>query len=97
MEKYRVAGEFADGAKLRREEEIEFSGAKIICYVVSVPEKWPGPYTWWIDKASHRIMREDTGDGSTVYTTVKLGGPLPDGLFKFEPPPGAKKIDLNQR
>lgn len=97
MEKYRVASDFADGAKLLREEEIESSGAKISCYVVSVPEKGPGPYTWWIDKATNRILREVTDEGSTVYTTIKLGERLPDDLFKFVPPPGAYKIELNQR
>jgi len=96
MEKYRVAANFIDGAKLLREEEMELAGVKVSCYVVSVPQKWPGPYTWWIDKTSHRILREVTGSESTVYTTIKLGEPLPDSLFRFEPPPGAQKLTLDQ-
>jgi outer membrane lipoprotein-sorting protein len=31
-----------------------------------------------------------------VFTTIKLHEPLPDDLFKFEPPPGARKRE-NQR
>jgi len=95
MEKYRIAADFTDGAKFLREDEIEVAGAKVGCYVVSIPEKEPGPYTWWIDKKSNRVLREATAAGGTVYTTIKLGEPLPDNLFKFEPPPGARKIDLN--
>ena len=95
MEKYRVAADFVDGAKVLREDEIEVAGARVGCYVVSVPEKRPGPYTWWVDKMSHRIMREVTADGSTIYTTIRLGQALPDNLFKFELPPGARKIGRN--
>jgi outer membrane lipoprotein-sorting protein len=93
LEKYRAAADFIDGAKFLREDEIETSGAKLSCYVVSVPEKWPGPYTWWVDKETHRIVREDKSDGSTAYTTIRLGERLPDTLFKFEPPPGARRLE----
>jgi outer membrane lipoprotein-sorting protein len=95
MQKYRVAADFIVGATFLRDDEIELAGAKVSCYVVSVPEEWPGPYTWWIDKETHRILREDKSDGSTVYTTIRLGEPLPDSLFRFEPPPGARRLDLN--
>jgi outer membrane lipoprotein-sorting protein len=94
MRKYRVAGDFSSGAKFLREDELAFDGAKVSCYVLSVPEKWPGPYTWWIEKTSYHILREVTDDGTTDYTTIKLG-PLPDSLFKFEPPPGAQKVVMN--
>ena len=96
MEKYRVAADFADAAKFLREDEIEVAGAKVGCYVVSVPEKWPGPYTWWFDKERYHIVREVTADGSTVYTAIKLGEPLPDRLFQFKPPPGARKVVLQR-
>jgi len=92
MQKYRAAADFIDGAKLVRQEEIEFAGEKVGCYVVSVPQKWPGPYTWWIDKRNAHVLREATSDGATDYTMIKLGDPLPDSLFQFRPPPGAKKI-----
>jgi outer membrane lipoprotein-sorting protein len=94
MRKYRVAKDFIGGARFLREDEIEFDGAKVSCYVLSIPEKSPGPYTWWVEKTSYRVLREVTDDGSTDYTTIKLGS-APDSLFRFEPPPGARKVVLN--
>ena len=96
MLKYRVAADFIEGAELIREEEIQAGAANVACYVVSVPEKPPGPYTWWVDQKSHRVLREVTSEGTTEYTTIELGEELPDSLFKFEPPPGARKIDTNR-
>jgi outer membrane lipoprotein-sorting protein len=93
LQKYRVAADFIDGAKLLNEEDIQIGTSKLACYVVSVPERWPGPYKWWVDKKTHRVLREDTSDGTTVYTTIRLGERLPDSLFKFEPSPGARKLD----
>jgi outer membrane lipoprotein-sorting protein len=93
LQKYRVAADFIDGARLLNEEDIEIGTSKRACYVVSVPERWPGPYKWWVDKKTHRVLREDTSDGTTVYTTIRLGARLPDNLFKFEPPPGARRLD----
>jgi len=95
MRRYRVAADFVQGARFLNEEGIQVGSAKVDCYVVSVPERWPGPYTWWIDKKSHRVLREVTSDQTTVYTVIKLGEPLPDSLFKFEPPPGARRLELN--
>jgi outer membrane lipoprotein-sorting protein len=95
MEKYRDAADYAAGAKLIREEGIEFAGVKVSCYVVSVPEKAQRPFTWWVDKLSYRILREVSASETTVYTTVKLGEPLPENVFQFEPPPGARQIDVN--
>jgi outer membrane lipoprotein-sorting protein len=88
MSWYRGAGDAADGAKFLREEAIEIAGAKIDCYVVSAKDR-----TWWVNKTTSRVVREDHGRTSVVFTTIKLGEPLPDSLFKFEPPPGAKKIE----
>jgi outer membrane lipoprotein-sorting protein len=93
MEKYRAAADFADGAKFLREEQVERAGVKVSCYVVSVPEKWPGPYTWWVDKTNYHVLREETAEGSAVYTTIKLNDTLPASLFRFEPPPGARKMN----
>jgi outer membrane lipoprotein-sorting protein len=92
MWRYRGAADFAGGAKLLRQEEIEFAGAKIDCYVISVSVNGGGVLiTWWIEKKRSRIVREETAASRAVFTTIKLGESLPDDLFKFEPPPGAKK------
>lgn len=68
--------------------------ARTACYVVSVSTASGGSaYTWWIDKLRYRILREDHGTSSTIYTTVKLDEPLPPELFTFVPPAGARKIE----
>jgi outer membrane lipoprotein-sorting protein len=96
MWRYRGAAGFSD-ARFLRDETLEFAGAKVDCYVVTVAQKSGGyAYTWWVDKQDSRILREDNAESSTVYTTVNLDKPLPDELFKFEPPPGARKVE-NQR
>jgi outer membrane lipoprotein-sorting protein len=84
----RSAEDFSDEATFLREEAMEVGGAKIECYVVSMTDG-----TWWIDKKSNRIVRQDHDETSTVFTTIKLGEPLPDSLFKFVPPAGAKQIE----
>jgi len=90
MWRYRSASDFIAGAKILRDEAIELAGGKVDCYVVTVSTKM-GPYTWWVDKQNFYVLREDSTGSSSVFTTVKLNGPLPDDLFKFQPPPGARK------
>ena len=94
--RYRSASDFVGGARILRNEAIEFGGAPVDCYVLTVSVKVSeytkmGEYTWWVDKLSFRILREDNARSSSVFTTVKLSGPLPDDLFKFQPPPGARR------
>jgi outer membrane lipoprotein-sorting protein len=93
MGRYRGAADHTDAAKFLREETIEAAGAKLACYVVTVFSSGSrSAYTWWVDKARYRIVREDHDGTSAVYTTLKLNEPLPDELFTFKPPPGARKI-----
>jgi outer membrane lipoprotein-sorting protein len=77
------------GARLLREEEIELAGVKAGCYVLSVTAG-----TWWVENTSYRVLRSEDQRGSDVtFTTVKLNEPLPDDLFEFTPPTGAKKVE----
>lgn len=99
MWRYRGAADFAATAKFLREETIEIAGAKVPCYVVAVsPVRGQEVYTWWIDRKLSHIVREDHGGGkdgsSTVYTLVQLDSPPAADLFKFVPPPGARKIEV---
>ena len=95
--RYRGATGFAEGAKFLRDEAIEFGGAKVDCYVVTVSQKkGENTYTWWVDKLHSRILREDSAKSSSVFTTIKLNEPLSDDLFKFEPPPGARKAECQR-
>ena len=89
MARFREAADHAGESSLLREEELEAGGRKIMCYVLYVARRG-GHDTWWVDK-SYRVVREDGDGASTVYTTIKIGEPLSEKLFKFEPPSGAKR------
>jgi outer membrane lipoprotein-sorting protein len=97
MRPIRRAVNFINGAKLLREETIELAGAKMNCYVVSIPQKGEvSTNTWWVDKQTYRVMRMDDDKSSNVFTVLKLNEPLPDELFTFTPPPGARKLETNR-
>lgn len=97
MWRYRGVADVAAKAAFVREDTVTFAGAKVTCYVVVVPpqERLPAQ-TWWIDKISYHVIRMDDKDSSTVFTTVKLNEALPDELFKFTPPAGAVKMELDR-
>jgi outer membrane lipoprotein-sorting protein len=89
---------FAKDAKLLREETIEVAGVQVNCFVVTVPySQAPRGASrtgvLWVDKKAYRVMREDSGDTSMVFTSIKLDENLPDDLFKFVPPLGANKVE----
>ena len=89
--RFRSATYLAPVSKFLREETLEFNGAKINCYLISVNGR-----TWWIDSKSYRVVREDWEEGTNIvayYETIKLGEPIADKVFKFVPPQGAKKVD----
>jgi outer membrane lipoprotein-sorting protein len=95
MWRYRAAADFPDQAKFLRDESIGIAGNKIDCYVVTVSPQRRGPsYTWWIDKTRNVVRREDNANSSTIFTSIKLNEPIRDELFKFEPPPGAQKVQM---
>jgi len=91
LSRYSGIADVADQVKFVREEALSFGASKADCYVVLVPKRGNlAAETWWIDKASYHVVRIDNDESSIVFTTVKLNEPLPDNLFKFTPPPGAK-------
>jgi len=96
MSRYRHADANQESGYLR-DEALEYAGARTDCYVVSVAMVKGSPvHTWWIEKKSYRILRDDDAEASVVFSTIKLGEPLPDDLFKFVPPAGAQKIEFQQ-
>ena len=97
MWRYRGAAALTGGSKFLREDAIEVAGAKVACYVVTVSPERPGSaYTWWVDKKRYRILREDHAGSSVVFTLIKLDEPLPDELFQFKPPSGAREIKMQR-
>jgi outer membrane lipoprotein-sorting protein len=90
----RMANQAKNG-KLLREESIVVGGSSASCYVIQGQiDGHDG--TLWVDKNRFVILRADTAEGKMVFTTIKLNEPLPDDLFKFTPPPGAKKVEIPQ-
>jgi outer membrane lipoprotein-sorting protein len=97
MMRYRRATDFIAGARFLPEQAIDLAGRKVDCYVLAIPEEGETPAaTWWIDKQRHRIVREDHSASSFVFTTIKFNEPLPDDLFTFKPPPGARELETNR-
>jgi|SRR5579872_7591908 len=97
MWRYRGAADHTSEARLLREEALEIAGVKVACYVMTVsPESRGSAYTWWIDKKSYRILREDSANSSAVFTVIKFDEPIDGDLFKFTPPAGAQKMDMHQ-
>ncbi len=94
VSRYRSAADLVPGASFLREEGIDFGGAKVDCYVISVSLRGAA-HTWWVDSKRYLILREYDAGSSSVFTTIKLGEPLPDELFKFEIPAGALKLDIH--
>jgi outer membrane lipoprotein-sorting protein len=91
--RFRHAADFASGSRFLREETIDAGGSKVDCYVLSVPDKsYPSDFTWWIDSKRFLVLRLDNAQESSVMTNVRLGDPIPDNLFRFQPPPGAANI-----
>jgi outer membrane lipoprotein-sorting protein len=82
-------GEMMKGAALVREENLSVNGARASCYVFETRSG-----TFWVDKSRYVILQAQTGEARIVFTSVKLNESLPDDLFKFEPPPGAKRVEV---
>ena len=88
--------ESSKDAKLLREDALQIEGNKAACYVVSFTDKENrGSVTVWIDEKNFHLLRLETPEGTATYSVDKLDEPLSDDLFKFTPPAGAKKIELN--
>jgi outer membrane lipoprotein-sorting protein len=96
MSRYRHA-DSNQQSKYLRDEAIEYSGKNTECYVVSIAEDRGAPeHTWWIDKKTYRILRDDDAEASVIFIKVALGEPVSGDLFKFVPPPGAQEIKSGQ-
>jgi outer membrane lipoprotein-sorting protein len=91
---FRHAADLADGAKLIREDVLKSGGDDINCYVLSVAISKDGPATnWWIEKTGNHVVRIDSKTGYSVFT-IRLNQHLPDDLFTFTPPSGARKEEI---
>ena len=95
---YRFGSAGGSDAKLLREESIEIGNTKANCYVIQFPGRPPSVFTWWVDKRRFLVLRDDQAGGpdpsfvgsSTLWIRTQTSG-VPDDLFLFTPPPGAKE------
>ena len=85
---FRKAADSAARAKLLRTETLRPAGVE--CYVVEIPDP---KMTLWIDTTKFRILRMESAGERFNFTTVSLNEPLPDGVFTFVPPAGARLVD----
>jgi outer membrane lipoprotein-sorting protein len=72
-------------------------------YVIELHAPLPGfrdTYTWWVDRKRYVVVREDTQPASNrrpvssvVYSLASIDEPIPQELFHFSPPAGAKQVE----
>ena len=96
---YRLGSADESGARLLREESIEVGNTKADCYVIQFqsPDRPRFVSTWWVDKRRFLVLRDDQEGGPaplvrsrTIWIRTQVDG-VPDDLFRFTPPPGAKE------
>ena len=89
LEDFRNSEDHANGARFVREDVLQFGGARTDCYVLSIVVDRI-PLTWWVDKTTSYVLRVENDAGDT-FLTFRSNEPLPEALFKFVPPPNARK------
>ena len=97
---YRFGPAGESDARLLREESIEIGNTKADCYVIQFQSvrRPRSVTTWWIDKRRYLVLRDDQAGGpdpsfvgsSTIWIRTQVNA-VPDDLFIFTPPPGAKE------
>lgn len=103
LTRYARFAKAADHARVLRKENVQSGGQSVACTVVEIEAPLPGyrdTYTWWVDEKTHLVLREDTRPASsrrplssTIYTEAAIGEPIPEQMFHFTPPPGARLVD----
>jgi outer membrane lipoprotein-sorting protein len=91
----------SQGAKSKVVREEKIGDAE--CYVIEMHDETTPPEgaLLWIDEKRMVILRGEqslktaglTQTTRADYTTAKIDEPLPEGLFTFKPPQGAKQVD----
>lgn len=103
LTRYVQFGKAADHARVLRRENLQVGVQSVLCTVIEIQAPLPGyrdTYTWWVDERRHLVLREDTKPAtprrpvsSTIYTEAAIGDPIPEEIFHFMPPPGARLVD----
>ena len=96
----------AANVTLVREESLTLDGNNMDCFVISLTlPNHPESRMLWIEKGRFLIRRirseqpasqETLGRGISItsdFPVVNIGGPLPESMFVFSPPPFAVEVD----
>ncbi len=99
LRRYAELAKASDRARFLRQESL----GGIQCYVIELRAPRPGyrdTYTWWVDPRRSLVLREDTVPesprrprSSVVYSLASVDEALPDELFHFSPPAGARQVN----
>jgi len=94
-------------ARIVREEGCTSNGVHSECYVLEInaettsPQTVTGVYTLWVDKRRYLVLRDDfslvdkvagTYTNSILYDIARINVEIPERLFSFSPPQGAKEV-----
>jgi outer membrane lipoprotein-sorting protein len=92
-----------DHATLIRQEAMQTAAGRVDCYVIQLKAPLPGfrdDYTWWVDQKRFVVLRDDTQPASarwrpssSVFSVTSINEPLPEGIFQFMPPAGARLVE----
>jgi outer membrane lipoprotein-sorting protein len=88
---YRHASDVWRGARYLRQESVSVDGSKADCVVIEADAS-QGDTTLWIDQKNYHVLRLDIASSSLVFNSVKLNAPIAAEVFKFVPPPDARKL-----
>jgi len=93
----------AEHAELLREEIVKSGDEAVTCWVLALKDyPWPkASSTLWVDQKRYVVLREEdsspNGPGKDVSTTdftlASVNEPLPDSLFVFSRPAGAREAN----
>ena len=104
---YRGVGMTVAAVRMRPVDYLPFDGGQRECYVLEVTYQGGDDTpvrSFWIDKErfvvlEHQVRTVESGAGArierletVVYDRVDLDQPVPDSLFAFSPPAGAKEV-----
>jgi outer membrane lipoprotein-sorting protein len=88
-------------ARLVREDSVTVDGLAVASYVVEIEHDFADrtPETLWIDKSRYLVLKRERRTPplyimqriwTTTLSKVSINEPVPDAVFEFVPPPGAK-------
>ncbi|HLJ12876.1 MAG TPA: hypothetical protein VKV15_00145 [Bryobacteraceae bacterium] len=105
--RYSRFASMSNRSKIVREESCTANGVRSECYVLEInakttsPQTVTGVYTLWIDKQRYLVLRDDfslidkvagTYTNSIRYDIARINIEIPERLFSFTPPKGAKEV-----